>query len=457
MQNESYSEKIRRSRFTSGSVCGMIIAAANGISAERMKDLQSFFEFDKKILNAADEAQKLVRPVFENIDGIAEYNSNKVLSAFIQNGVSESHFAGSTGYGYGDRGREVLDRVFAQSLGAQDALVRHNFISGTHAITTALFGILRPGDLLFSCTGKPYDTLDEVIGLRGSGMGSLRDFGIRFEQIDLLEDGSINIDGVKDKLKQGVRAAYLQRSRGYSQRPALSVEKIGEVCRAIKEVSPDTCVIVDNCYGEFMDTREPVEAGADMIIGSLIKNPGGGMAETGGYIAGRCDLVEAVSYRLTCPGIGREAGPTLNQSRGMFKGLFFAPHVTAQAHKTAVFAAALFELLGYEVSPRYNESRSDIVQAVKLGSEGALCAFCRGMQKGAPVDSFVTPEPWDMPGYDAKVIMAAGAFTMGASIELSADGPLKPPYTAWMQGGLTYETGKTGVMLAAQEMLNSGK
>lgn len=418
--------------------------------------LREYFQFDEKIKKAAAEAVKMTAPVFEKIDAVAEQNSQKVLAAFIENGVSESHFAGSTGYGYGDRGREVLDQVFAAAFGAQDALVRHNFISGTHAITTALFGVLRPGDLLLSCTGKPYDTLDEVIGLRGSNMGSLRDFGVRFAQLELLPDGGVNYEALRERLAEPVRAVYVQRSRGYSLRRALTVEEIGEICGFVHELSSETLVIVDNCYGEFMQTQEPTDLGADLMIGSLIKNPGGGVARTGGYLAGRKDLIEAASYRLTCPGIGREAGPTLGQLRDMFQGFFLAPHVTAQAHKTAVFSAALFELLGYEVSPRYNEPRTDIVQAVSLGSADALCAFCRGVQKGAPVDSFVTPEPWDMPGYDAPVIMAAGAFTMGASIELSADGPLKPPYTVWMQGGLTFETGKAGVMLAAQEMLAVG-
>jgi cystathionine beta-lyase family protein involved in aluminum resistance len=416
---------------------------------------QSFFSINHNLVKAADEATELCRPAFVRIDETAEYNSLKVLSAFIENGVSETHFSGSTGYGYGDRGREVLDSVFAQSFGAEDALVRHNFVSGTHALATALFGVLRPCDTLLACTGKPYDTLEEVIGIRGNGMGSLKDFGVKYKQIELLPDGNIDIANILIALKETtIKAVYIQRSRGYSLRPSLTIQKIDEFCREVKSVSPQTCIMVDNCYGEFVETEEPLQAGADLIIGSLIKNPGGGMADTGGYIAGRKEYVELAAYRLTSPGMGKEVGATLNQSRGMFKGLFFAPHITAQALKTVVFASALFELLGFHVTPRYNEPRTDIIQTISLGSSEALVAFCQGMQKGAPVDSFVVPEAWDMPGYDSKVIMAAGAFTMGASIELSADAPLKPPFAAWMQGGLTYETGKMGVLLAAQSMLD---
>jgi cystathionine beta-lyase family protein involved in aluminum resistance len=418
---------------------------------------QKFFKLNENLIKAAAEATKLCRSVFLEIDKITEYNSLKVLSAFIDNGVSETHFYGSTGYGYGDRGREVLDAVFAQIFCAEDALVRHNFLSGTHALTTALFGVLRPNDILLACTGKPYDTLEEVIGIRGDGMGSLKDFGVQYKQVELLQDGNFDIEGIIKALKDyNIKALYIQRSRGYSLRPSLTIEKIEKLCMAVKAISPHTCIMVDNCYGELVETKEPLEVGADLIIGSLIKNPGGGMADTGGYIAGKKKYVELAAYRLTSPGMGKEVGCTLNQSKGMFKGLFFAPHVTAQALKTAVFTAALFELLGFEVTPNYHEQRTDIIQTIKLGSSEALVAFCQGMQKGAPVDSFVAPEAWDMPGYDSKVIMAAGTFTMGASIELSADAPLKPPFAAWMQGGLTYETGKMGVLLAAQSMLEKG-
>jgi cystathionine beta-lyase family protein involved in aluminum resistance len=417
---------------------------------------QDFFNFDPKIEAASQEAMRLCAPSFARIDEIAEYNSRKVLAAFIANKVSETHFAGSTGYGYGDRGREVLDAVFAQALGATDALVRHNFVSGTHALATALFGVLRPGDTVLACTGKPYDTLDEIIGLRGSGNGSLKDFGVNYQQLDLLPDGTVDLEGLGKALKTPVKVAYIQRSRGYSLRPSLSVDSITAIVKAVRQVSPKTIVMVDNCYGEFTQITEPTQVGADLIIGSLIKNAGGGMAETGGYIAGRHDLIELAAYRLTSPGMGREVGATLNQNRAMFKGLFFAPHITAQALKTAVFSAAFFGLLGFKVTPRYDEPRTDLIETIELGSEEALITFCQGLQAGSPVDSFALPEPWDMPGYDSRVIMAAGAFILGASIELSADAPLRPPYAVWMQGGLTIETGKAGVMLAAQAMLEKG-
>ena len=422
---------------------------------------QSFFKFDKRIESAAEVALNLCSAPFEEIEKTARFNSMKVLSAFAKNKVSEAHFAGSTGYGYDDRGRETLDNVFADAFGAEAALVRHNFVSGTHAITTALFGVLRPGDIMLACTGKPYDTLDEVIGLRGKGMGSLMEYGVIYRQVDL-KDGEPDLEGIKaalsEQLKNGtpVKMAYIQRSRGYSLRPSLTIAKIREVADLVKSVSPETAVVVDNCYGEFVEREEPTQAGADLIIGSLIKNAGGGIAETGGYIAGRRDLVELASYRLTAPGAGSEVGATLNQNRNMFKGFFFAPHVTAQALKTAVFASALFELLGFKATPRYNEPRTDIVETIELKNPQALIAFCRGIQSGSPVDSFVSPEPWDMPGYDSKVIMAAGAFTLGASIELSADAPLRKPYAVWMQGGLTFESGMTGVMCAAQALADGG-
>lgn len=414
------------------------------------------FAFSPELERAADRAVELCSGAFARIDKTAESNGRKVLAAFIKNRVGESHFAGSTGYGYGDRGRETLDAVFADALGAEDALVRHNFVSGTHALSTALFAVLRPGDTLLTVTGAPYDTLEEVIGLRGEGSGSLRDFGVNYAQLDLAPDGGVDYPGLEKALKKPVKVAYIQRSRGYSLRPSLSVENISRIVRTVKSVSPHTVVMVDNCYGEFTELKEPTQVGADLIIGSLIKNAGGGLAETGGYIAGRRDLVELAACRLTCPGMGREEGATLGQSRLMFEGLFLAPHVTAQALKTAVFAAALFELLGYHVTPRFDEPRTDLIETIELGSEKALIAFCEGIQSGSPVDSFAMPEPWDMPGYDSKVIMAAGTFTLGASIELSADAPLRPPYAVWMQGGLTFETGKAGVMSAALRLIDKG-
>lgn len=417
--------------------------------------LEQFFSINPYILDLAREAEATCAGAFARIDRNAEYNSAKVLSAFIQNGVSESHFSGSTGYGYGDRGREVLDAVLAQIFGTEDALIRHNFVSGTHAITTALFGVLRPGDRIVSLTGLPYDTLQPVLGIVEGGSGSLKEFGVRYEQLDLLPDGTPDFDRVGEAVK-GAKVAYMQRSRGYSLRESLSVSQIEKIIGLVRAANPQAVVIVDNCYGEFVEQQEPTQVGADLIIGSLIKNPGGGIAKTGGYIAGRADLIEQCACRLTAPGVGKEVGCTLGELRGMFLGLFFAPTVVASALKTAVFAAALFERLGFEVFPHWDAPRTDIIQAVKLGTPQGLEAFCQGVQRGAPVDAFVRPEPWDMPGYDSKVIMAAGAFTLGASIELSADGPMRAPYAAWMQGGLTYPSGKTGVILAAQSLLEAG-
>lgn len=418
--------------------------------------LYPYFKIDDKIRKAAEQAAAMAEPALKRIDETADYNQQKMLAAFIEAGVSESHFSASTGYGYGDRGRDALDQVYAKALGAEDALVRHNFVSGTHAITVALFGVLRPGDTMLSVTGIPYDTLRGVIGLTGDGNGSLKEFGINYEQIDLKPDGTPDYDEIEKRIHPGIKMVYIQRSRGYSLRPSLFVEDIERIAEIAKRRAPDCIVMVDNCYGEFVQREEPVSRGADLMAGSLIKNPGGGVAPTGGYIAGRRDLVESCSYRLTTPGTGREIGATLGNNRELFMGAFHAPHVTGEALKTAVFTAALFSQLGYDVTPRYDEPRADIIQAVLLRGEEALIAFCRGVQKGAPVDSFVTPEPWDMPGYDCKVIMAAGAFTLGASIELSADAPLREPYAAWMQGGLNYHSGRLGAMLAAQSMLEQG-
>lgn len=415
-----------------------------------------YFKIDDKIRNAAAQAAQMTEPVFRSIDGTTEYNQQKMMAAFARAGVSESHFTASTGYGYGDRGRDTLDKVYAFALGAEDALVRHNFVCGTHALTVALFGVLRPGDTMLSVTGIPYDTLRAVIGLTGDGNGSLREFGIRYEQMELKQDGTPDYAEMERRIHPGIRMVYVQRSRGYSLRPSLFVEEIEKIAEIAKRKAPDCIVMVDNCYGEFVQREEPTARGADLMAGSLIKNPGGGVAPTGGYIAGRGDLVESCAYRLTTPGTGREVGATLGANRELFMGAFHAPHVTGEALKTAAFTAALFSLLGFGVTPKWDEPRADIIQAILLRREEALIAFCRGVQKGAPVDSFVTPEPWDMPGYDCKVIMAAGAFTLGASIELSADAPLREPYAAWMQGGLNYHSGKLGAMLAAQSMLEQG-
>ncbi len=416
---------------------------------------QSFFKIDDKVNTAAQKALEDLKPQFEVTDEITEYNQQKVLSAFIKNGVSESMFAESTGYGYGDRGREVIDRVFADIVCAEDALVRHNFTCGTHTLAVALYGMLRPGDVMLCVTGTPYDTIHSVIGIDGKGDGSLADYGIIYKQVDL-KDGKPDLKAIKEAVsKEKIKLVYIQRSRGYSLRPSLSCEEIGEIIKIVKENS-GADVMVDNCYGEFTQKIEPTQVGADIIAGSLIKNAGGGLARTGGYVAGRADLVEKISYRLTTPGLGREVGATLGMSRELFMGIFFAPHTVGEALKSALFAAALFEQFGFETTPKSSEPRFDIVQSVLLRNEENLIAFCQGMQSGAPIDSFVTPEPWDMPGYDSKVIMAAGAFIGGASIELSADAPLREPYAAWMQGGLNFHSAKAGIMLAAQKMSERG-
>ncbi len=421
-------------------------------------NISDFFRIDPSLLALDQTVLSTCGEVFADIDRVTEYNQLKMLSAFIQNGVSEAAMAGSTGYGYDDRGRETLERVMAQAMGAEDALIRHQFVSGTHTLTVALFGLLRPGDHLLCLTGTPYDTIVGVFGRDRKTDGSLADFGIHYHQVDLNASGAPDHEKIRSALRERhYKLAYIQRSRGYSLRPSLTVEDIESLCRIVKEISPDTLVMVDNCYGEFTQTREPCEVGADLVAGSLIKNPGGGIAPTGGYIAGKHSLVEQCAARMTCPGVGREVGATLGHSRELTMGLFAAPHVVGEAMKTAVYTAALLEALGFSVTPRAGEKRGDIIQCVTLGTREGLIAFCRGMQSGAPIDSFVTPEPAPMPGYEDDVIMAAGAFTLGASIELSADGPLRPPYAAWMQGGLNFHSAHAGVLLAAQRMLDAGE
>lgn len=416
----------------------------------------SFFNFSEKISKASEEALHKAKASFQLIEEIEEYNQQKVLAAFIENKVSEADFCGSTGYGYGDRGRDKLDAVYAAAFGAEDAMVRHSFTCGTHTLTVALFGLLRPGDIMLSVTGTPYDTILPAIGVKGEkGSGSLIDFGVKYAEVSLDEAGLPDLPAIEKALEMNPRVVYIQRSRGYAVRPSLSVKQIEEICTLVHSRS-DAVVMVDNCYGEFTEKLEPTQVGADIMAGSLIKNPGGSIARTGGYICGRKNLVELCSYRATTPGIGKEVGCTLTESRNMYMGFFNAPSVTANALKTAVFAASLFENLGFEVSPRSDESRHDIIQTVILKSPEALCRFCEGIQAGSPIDSFVTPEPWDMPGYSDKVIMAAGAFISGASIELSADGPLREPYAAWMQGGITFSSGKTAVMMAAQKLEEEG-
>ncbi len=402
-----------------------------------------------------NEAESALVEHFKRIDQISFANTKKIMDSFKAHRVSEAAFNPTSGYGYGDRGRDTLDEVWADVMGAEAAFVRHNIVNGTQALSIGLFGILRPDDILLSVTGKPYDTLEEVIGIGGkTGDGSLADFGVKYSQIELSEDGLFDFEKIKAELVQNkIKAVFIQRSKGYMNRKTLSSPQIGELVDIVRAISPDTYVIVDNCYGEFTETQEPTAFGADMIIGSLIKNPGGGMAECGGYIAGTKKAVGLASYRLTSVGVGLEVGASLGQNKSLYKGLFYAPHTTAQALKTAHLAAFVFEKLGYKTEPSWDSERYDIIQAVLCGSAEGLCAFCRGIQYGSPIDSFVTPEPWDMPGYSDKVIMAAGTFVQGSSIELSADGPLRPPYTAFMQGGLTYESGKIGVISAACEML----
>lgn len=421
-------------------------------------NINDFFNIDNSLLELDKKALAECKTVFSEIESTTEYNQLKVLKAFIENGVSESYFTHSTGYGYDDRGREILEKVMADCMGAEDSLMRHTFVSGTHTLTVALFGVLRPGDKVLVLTGRPYDTITGVFGIDEKTDGSLRDFGVEYSQVELKADGTPDIEAIKEALKSGnYKMAYIQRSRGYSTRPTLTIDDIEVLCKAVKSISPETVIMVDNCYGEFVEKKEPCQVGADLIAGSLIKNPGGGIAPTGGYIAGRRDLVEKCSYRLTCAGVGREVGATLGHSRELYLGLFSAPHVVGEAVKTAVYASALFGALGYEVSPKVDEKRGDIIQCVTLNTPENLVAFCQGMQSGAPVDAFVVPEPWDMPGYTDPVIMAAGAFTLGASIELSADGPLRPPYAAWMQGGLNFHSAHAGVLLAAQKMMSQIK
>lgn len=408
------------------------------------------FGISESLLGMAGEVESSLADSFARIDKITEHNQQKVLAAFIKNNVTESMFAVSTGYGYGDRGRDVLDRVVADTFGCEDALIRHNFVSGTHALTVALFGLLRPGDTMLCVTGTPYDTLQGVIGIRPSS-GSLAEFGVNYRQIELV-DGKVDLNAIPDAVTEDVKMVYVQRSRGYSLRPSLSVteiERIGEIAKNVRE---DVLVVVDNCYGEFVEETEPVR-NVDIIVGSLIKNPGGGIAPTGGYIAGRKKYVEMCSYRLTTPGTGKEVGCTLGNNRALFMGFFNAPHVTGEALKTAVFCAGLFEKLGYACSPASSDIRHDIIQSVVMGTPEPLIAFCRGIQSGSPIDANAAPEPWDMPGYDSQVIMAAGAFTLGASIELSADAPLREPFAVWMQGGLNYHSAKVGILLAAQRVI----
>ena len=411
-------------------------------------------EIRPEVYEFAEKATEKLGPVFGKIDAVAMQNTKKVMEAFQENKVSESCFAGTTGYGYDDLGREVLDRIYARIFCAEAALVRINFVNGTHALTAAMFATVKPGDVILSVTGTPYDTLRSAIGISGGCHGSLKFYGIDYAEVSLASDGEPDYEKIeKAAADRRVAAVMIQRSRGYEDRKALSVAEIGRICDIVHRVNPEASIMVDNCYGEFTDVIEPTQVGADIIAGSLIKNPGGGIAPTGGYIAGKAALVERAAMRLTTPGIGGECGSTLGNNRLLFQGLFIAPHTVAQALKTAAFCAAMMDELGIESSPAYNAERSDIIQMIKLKSPERMKKFCLGIQSGAPVDSFVTPEPWPMPGYDCPVIMAAGSFIQGSSIELSADGPIREPYTVYMQGGLTFESGKLGVMMAVSAML----
>lgn len=414
--------------------------------------LYKVFGIDDVIAGVARDAEDSTKSVFSRIESIREINQYKVIAAMQEHRLSDSHFSGTTGYGYDDRGREVLDLVYASVFKAEDALVRHQIVSGTHALAVCMFGNLRPSDELLSVTGRPYDTLEEVIGIRGEGCGSLKDFGISYRQAELAADGSADIESIKRAVGAKTSMALIQRSRGYNWRPSLSISEIRKIISTIKDINKNTIVLVDNCYGEFVETEEPVEAGADLIAGSLIKNPGGGLAPSGGYIAGKARYVRNAAYRLTTPGIGKEAGATLGNGRLMFQGLFLAPHVVAESLKGAVFCAGIMQKLGFDISPAPGQPRSDIIQAIRFNNPERMIAFCQGIQKGSPVDAFVTPEPWDMPGYDNQVVMAAGAFIQGSSIELSADAPVRAPYIAYMQGGLVYEHAKLGVMIALKNM-----
>ncbi len=407
-----------------------------------------------EVYELARQAEEEIRPQFERIDRIAMLNTRKVMTAFQDSKVSDSCFAGTTGYGYDDLGREVLDKVYAQVFCTEAALVRIGFVNGTHALSAALFAILKPGDTLLSVTGLPYDTLRNAIGIEGDCHGSLKFYGINYKQVDL-KNGEADLDSIKAALAdRSISAVLIQRSRGYENRKALSAEEIGEICSAVKSVAPNVTVMVDNCYGEFTGEHEPTEYGVDIMAGSLIKNPGGGLAPTGGYIVGRKDLVENAAMRLTTPGIGGECGASLGNNRLLFQGFFMAPHIVAQAIKTVTFCSAMMKKIGFESSPAPDEARNDIIQMVTLKNAENMKKFCRGVQAGAPVDSYVTPEPWQMPGYNVPVIMAAGAFVQGSSIELSADGPMREPYTLYVQGGITYESGKLGIMMAVNEMLS---
>lgn len=405
---------------------------------------------DKKVLEYCDSIEERLTKRFRDIDKVCEINQIKVIKAMQDNRLNEAHFAGSTGYGYTDEGRDALEAIYADVFHTEDALVRSQIVCGTHALATALFGNLRPGDEILAPAGKPYDTLDSIIGITPA-RGSLAEYGVSYRQVDLLPDGSFDYDNIRKAINGKTKLVEIQRSKGYAVRPTFSCEKIGELISFVKSINPDIICMVDNCYGEFVQTVEPSDFGADMVVGSLIKNPGGGLAPIGGYICGKKEYVENASYRLTTPGLGKEVGASLNNTRAFAQGLFLSPSVTANALKGAIFAANCYEGLGFKSVPNSTEPRYDIIQAVELGNEERVCAFCEGIQAAAPVDSYVTPVPWDMPGYDSPVIMAAGAFVSGSSIELSADAPIREPYAVYFQGGLTYQHAKYGIIVSLQK------
>ncbi len=416
------------------------------------KEMYLHMGISSEVYDFAEDIWNSLKARFEEIDALSEYNQMKVIKAMQKNRVSEACLLGTTGYGYNDLGRETLESVYADIFHTQDALVRPQITCGTHALALALMSNLRPGDELLSPVGKPYDTLEEVIGIRPS-KGSLKEYGISYRQVDLLEDGAFDFDGIRNSISEKTKMVTIQRSKGYQTRPTLSVARIGELIAFIKEIKPDVICMVDNCYGEFTETIEPTDVGADLVVGSLIKNPGGGLAPIGGYLAGTKECIENAAYRLTSPGLGKEVGASLQVMNSFYQGLFLAPSVTANAMKSAIFAANIYERLGFAVVPNGKESRHDIIQAVTFGSPEGVIAFCQGIQQAAAVDGHVTPEPWDMPGYDSPVIMAAGAFVAGSSIELSADGPIKPPFAVYFQGGLTWQHGKFGIMKTLQRLV----
>ena len=418
--------------------------------------LQDKFKIDPRVLKLTEAAEKETAEDFKVLDDIMTYNQYKILDAFQKNRLSDMHFGWNTGYGYDDAGRDAIEKVYADIFHTDKALVRPTIVNGTHALAITLLGILRPGDELIYCTGGPYDTLEEVIGIRGEGNGSLKDYGISYKQVELLPDGSIDLNGIAEAITDKTRMVTVQRATGYGWRKAITIDEIARWAEFVEDLNPDIIKMTDNCYGEFLDIKEPTDVGVDVIAGSLIKNPGGGLALTGGYVCGRADLIDKIQYRMTCPGIGGECGLTFGQTRAMFQGLFQAPKVVNGAVKGAILCGKAYEKLGFEVCPKPEDKRSDIIQAVRLKTPEAVEAFCQAIQAAAPVDSHVSPIPWDMPGYESQVIMAAGAFVQGSSIELSADAPMREPYNVYFQGGLTYEHSKFGVIKSLDTLLKKG-